>query len=622
MKKLLKTLLILFIVGGLAAGGVYGYSRYTMSQPVQVQPVANWLLDYSPNQTYLGGSVISGDNLILYGQRDRKPVDIYVEEGQQVNIGTPLLRYDTTKDTLELDEKLLSRQKLYDSLEALYKEYRRYAYKDYERTIPTATPTLTPTPKAEGEAARNETGLGITRLSSSVWQDVKQLNGKGTEEDPYLFELRAMDGVSDPIPESLMMNLQAQAANTRKQIFAWFKTSIGYLHLRFLPPESLGGKGTFYVAAAMEKIAPTDVLEVDPLAYSQGNGSKNAPYLYSYTEGKEIPGAFFSYYMGLASTSADVYIYNMICTELQGRRLTVDADFTSMGTCILRLKTTPQVTPSPTHSPTPTPTPTPTATPTATPEGWVDEPPTSFIPYRSGMSRAERVAYLEQLAQEIRDDELSYRQLCHDIEQLLATTGQNGVVYSTFNGMVSVLNPQARPGEKLLEVRGGSGRNVIRCLLGETELTKYPVGTELTGYSYDIGDNITARVTYVGNMPITESYSNGGNPNSSGYIMLLEAVGDVELPLYSYVEFTSFEPLSKTGAIYLYEAFVREIDGQDCIFIVRDGFLKKVQVHTGRRTMEYIELVGSDLTGEDLIAFPYGKNIRDGAPVEVVDSMW
>ena len=38
--------------------------------------------------------------------------------------------------------------------------------------------------------------------------------------------------------------------------------------------------------------------------------------------------------------------------------------------------------------------------------------------------------------------------------------------------------------------------------------------------------------------------------------------------------------------------------------------------------MEFIELVGSDLTGEDLIAFPYGKNIRDGAPVEVVDSMW
>ena len=55
---------------------------------------------------------------------------------------------------------------------------------------------------------------------------------------------------------------------------------------------------------------------------------------------------------------------------------------------------------------------------------------------------------------------------------------------------------------------------------------------------------------------------------------------------------------------------------------MRDGFLKKVQVHTGRRTMEYIELVGSELTRDDLIAFPYGKNIRDGAPVEVTDGAW
>jgi hypothetical protein len=104
--------------------------------------------------------------------------------------------------------------------------------------------------------------------------------------------------------------------------------------------------------------------------------------------------------------------------------------------------------------------------------------------------------------------------------------------------------------------------------------------------------------------------------------MLLEVQGDVELPLYSYVEFTSFEPLSKSGAIYLYEAFVREIDGQDCIFVVRDGVLKKEQVHTGRRTMEYIELIGSDLVREDYIAFPYGKNVRDGASVVITDGGW
>ena len=65
MKTLLKTLLILLIIAGLVAGGIYGYSRYSQSQPVKVQPVGYWLLEYSPNQTYLGGSVTSGTSLIL-----------------------------------------------------------------------------------------------------------------------------------------------------------------------------------------------------------------------------------------------------------------------------------------------------------------------------------------------------------------------------------------------------------------------------------------------------------------------------------------------------------------------------------------------------------------------------
>ena len=50
--------------------------------------------------------------------------------------------------------------------------------------------------------------------------------------------------------------------------------------------------------------------------------------------------------------------------------------------------------------------------------------------------------------------------------------------------------------------------------------------------------------------------------------------------------------------------------------------LQKVQVHTGRRTMEYIELVGSDLKREDYIAFTYDKNVRDGAAVEITDGSW
>ena len=350
MKILLKTLLILLLMGGLVAGGVYGYTRYTQSQPVKVQPVSNWLMDYAPNQTYLGGSVISGESLLLTGNRDRTPLDIYVSEGQSVRTGDPLLRYDITKDTLELDEKLLERQKLYDTLEGLYKEYKRYAFEDYERTIPTATPTFTPTPRTEGEAPRDGSSLGIVRLSARMQQSMARRGGDGSEGDPYEFEVDMDSGLSDPIPESLLLQLQAQVATTHQPVHAWFTVRdtqgdsrpLGYLFLRFLPLENGVDRLNINLTAMTETKEPVAVMDADTMTPTGGHGYLKDPYIFSYREGYEVPGAFFSRYCRQANARGS-YLY----AELRGRRLTVAVDFTSMGTCILRLKPTPQVTPPP-----------------------------------------------------------------------------------------------------------------------------------------------------------------------------------------------------------------------------------------------------------------------------------
>ena len=678
MKTLLKTLLILLIIAGMVAGGVYGYSRYTMSQPCPVQPVGNWLLEYSPNQTYLGGSVTSGSSLILIAERDRTPLEIYVTEGQTIHAGDALIRYDTTKDSLDLDEKLLTRQKLYDELEGLYREYRRYAYADYERTIPTATPSPSPVPQNyQGASAESRTVFTAQRLFSPVQPALQPPSGEGTRENPYLYSIVG----GDPIPEALLMELQAQANRLHRNVYAVFAAEAGSLDMRFMPPDTDSPQGSAVFTAYKEPwTAPRTasgtarLMDVTPI----GKGTLASPLLYPYTEGTEVSWEFLSFCCRRASVNGR-YLYVQLVGANVGDLL-ISLDCTSMGSYILRLDKTPSCTvtfdsnggtdvpaatvayggvygklPTPTReeytfsgwwtardsggtqitaktpvtkshtvyarwTPVPTPTPSPTPgedDPDATPE----PTETPYVPSYGGMSWSERQAYILELGQRIRDAELSYRQLCHDIDMLQATAG-NGIVTSTIDGVVSKLDPQARTGEPLLEIRGGSGKNVISCMLGETDLDKYPVGTELTGFCYEIGDNVTAVVTYISSMPVMESYSSGGNPNSSGYSMLLEVQGDTELPVYSYVEFTSFEPLSQTGAIYLYEAFVREIDGQDCIFVARDGVLKKEQVHTGRRTMEYIELVGSDLTRDDYIAFPYGKTVRDGATVTITDGTW
>ena len=611
MKALLRVLLILLLIAGLVAGGIYGYSRYTLSQPCEVQPVGNWLLEYSPNQTYLGGSVTSGTSMIVYGDKDKVPLEILVSEGQAVQAGDPLIRYDTTKEDIALDELLLNRQKAYIALEDLYWQYYLTSFRPYDqRTVPTATPWTSPTPQGEGMAHRSEPGLGVTRLSAPVQRDLVPLdnNDGSSPGTPLRYQLEE----GQPISARDINALKAKARERMAAVYASFEgLTFGTLDMVVLP--------TGAVSFTVEGRHGHDQADFNTPLPSSGNGrSIEKALIYAYDAGVEVPSAFIAKLSEQAKRSAS-YLY----VKLRSGFLSTLVVFDSNGDILVIIPSAAEPTPTPSPKPTATPTatPTPTPTPSPTPEDWSEEPVDQPSYGGGGMSWDQRHELMEELSQQIRAAEHQFRQLNFDIEQK-TMSNQNGTVVSAIDGVVSKLDPTAKTGETLLEIRGGSGKSVISCMLGETDLSKYPVGSELTGFCYEIGDNVTARVTYVSSMPVTESYSNGGNPNSSGYTMLLEVQGDVELPLYSYVEFTSFEPLSKSGTIYLYEAFVREIDGQDCIFVARDGILKKVQVHTGRRTMEYIELVGSDLTREDYIAFPYDKGVRDGANVKVTDSAW
>jgi hypothetical protein len=225
-------------------------------------------------------------------------------------------------------------------------------------------------------------------------------------------------------------------------------------------------------------------------------------------------------------------------------------------------------------------------------------------------------------AQKIRDNELKYRQLELDIIKL-ESQGADGIAYSTIEGTVTKVNKDAANGETVLEIRGGSGVNVI-AVISETDLDRYPVGMQLDGFAYDSSRDVRAEIASISTMPVTESYSNGGNPNSSGYLASLKLLNSVSLKIGEYIEFTSESrnPV-ENGEIYLYEAFIREINGKDYIFVDRDGILTQTRVFTGRKVYNYVELIGSDLTADDYIAFPYEKTVRDGAPTEKTEeSFW
>lgn len=235
------------------------------------------------------------------------------------------------------------------------------------------------------------------------------------------------------------------------------------------------------------------------------------------------------------------------------------------------------------------------------------------------MSREEREAYAREIAKGIREKELRYKQLSLDIQKL-ELSGVDGLVLSSIAGKVSLSNdPEfAQNGEVIIEVRGGSGLH-ISSVLGELDLERYPVGTELQGFSYQMGELVTARVAAISTMPLTTNYTDGGSTNSSGYLVVMEIVGDVIPSLGEYLDFSSHSPMVESTTICLHEAYISEVDGVSYVFVDRDGVLKREAVTTGKRFDSFVELVESNLTMEDYIAFPYDKNCKDGAPTQIKD---
>ncbi len=595
MKPWLKAIIIIVVIAALAAGGIYIYARVAGNNPADVTPANYWTLSYMPNRSYIYGVVVSDESQSLYKESDRTVEEVFVREGDTVHIGDPLLRYDSTKDSLTLEEKLLEREKLYNTLQADYAEYKRWARVEYERAVPTYTPSPSPTPRTKTGASNLVTGdFGVVRLTSRrVYDLTSPLGGKGSALDPFRYTIA--DG--EAIPAEFLRSFTQLAKDNMRTFFALLTAPKSEILIEANPDETI----SFAVTA--EDPHPKSANFNEPLS---GNGSEDRPFVFSYSSRLEVPSEFLKQMTMMAQARMESVFVQLLADGFSvSLKCHPEGGFAMYVTVI-----------EPTPTPTPSPTPTPTPTPSPTPEAEETEEPTPYVPMYYGPSKAEREEYARQTAQKIRTEEVQYRQLELDIFKL-QTSGANGVVYSTVEGTVTTAKDPAaaQNGELVLEVRGGTGLHLM-SIVGEMDLAQYPVGTELTGFSYQAGQQVTVRVSEIGSMPITTSYQNGGNPNASGYLVRMDFIGDYEPELGEYIEFSDdFIPREEREMNYLHEAYIREIDGQDCIFLVRDDHIVKTPVKTGKRFDQYIELVDIVLTPDDYLAFPYDKNAKDGAPV-------
>ena len=242
-------------------------------------------------------------------------------------------------------------------------------------------------------------------------------------------------------------------------------------------------------------------------------------------------------------------------------------------------------------------------------------PSNNWVDDSSGFTAAEIAQMRSEKQKEIRDIDVKWRIAKVDYERA-KEEAENGTVYAKVDGTVTFLTDAQTAkdeGSPILTVSGG-GCYQVKVAIGELELDSFPIGSEVTVMSWEnYGMEITGTLEAVSDTPTSSGYYYGGNPNSSRYMATVSVPADAGLREGEYVGVTFRSNIAQTNALYLENMYIRTEDG--CSYVYKrgaDGKLEKCEVRTGAVYGGYTAVYG-DLTDEDYIAFPYGKEIKEGA---------
>ena len=173
--------------------------------------------------------------------------------------------------------------------------------------------------------------------------------------------------------------------------------------------------------------------------------------------------------------------------------------------------------------------------------------------------------------------------------------------------------------QPILKVSGGGGF-YVQGSVSELEKDKMQIGQEVTVNDWNTGMTYTGVVQTLGDFPASGNSWNGmGNPNASFYPFTVFVDESADLQEGRYVSVMYSTATSEHG-IYLQNPFLRTEQGKSYVYVMgAEGRLEQRFVQTGKALWgSYTEIL-SGLTEEDLVAFPYGKNVKPGAIAEEGD---
>lgn len=613
-KRVLIGAIIVALVGG-GAGGAYYLAKSRKSTPVSVYSMNDIGMDgYWGDEKQMSGRVTADKIQSVYVSTTQIIQEIMVEEGQEVHVGDPLMSYDTTLTSLQLDSKALEVQKLELSIQKAQEELKKI--QSYKPGVPVSSSGTGKkiAMQTGGESVFQTAGIQALGPKLASWfaggSVQKSLEGLTEEKSG---PIGAGDSRADRTIGNRTDAADGDGTDTAGDTCA--DTADGTGDARTDTTDGTGDSGS---------TQPTipELPEADRPTFVKGTGTEQMPAIYLWKEDQVISPSLLQY---LLNGKEDVRVALMV---RDGDQLMADGAYTEhLYTWLYEIRlegTTPVILPvgylmgadqDPLTIYTGD-----TENPDETLPGGDDiididpgEPGISYTAAEIAKMRSDKELELKDLQISLQVAQVEYEKV--------ETELNNSMVYSKIDGVVKSIGDAetaAVDNTPLITVSGGGGY-YIETGIGELDLGSIQVGDSVTVQSWETYETLEGTVYSIGDFPSSD-YSNYGNGNSnvSYYPLTVFVDEDANLRENEYVDVTynSSNSEEEINSLYITSAFVRSENGQSYVMIAGENdTLEKRYISTGKNLWGSYTQVRSGLTIDDRVAFPYGQDVKEDAPV-------
>ena len=659
VKKILAGVLVVVIAGSGITAGLMQLKKNSQ-KTVAVTPVSGLLQEFYTPATTLDGMITSSATQTVNGDKDLIIDQIYVTKGDAVKKGDPLISFDTTLVEMELNIAKLKRQKLEQDLNKAVnrlnslqnggpvEETDAGAAADNLNSATgsdndtTGDDDMTPddTMSSAADMSGNYLAAAFHPLLLSAFtdegaSDAASDNGEGSNGSTDTQDSQNTDESSDTTSVNDTPAYADPSANEfgdGNNDNSFEPGNADTPEVSPTPTPVLDDRTTYfdpYYRKGDPNITDGDEpfyqeLDADSVPFT-GSGTEDDPYVYLCSSAKEkviVMGSFFNKLAGYSPDGTKAVNQGGYWYRLEFHQNDTIADYDDLKTsCTGYYLVNGSLLEKPVYE---------FAEVEFTladadkydenpDDGGDDNPGGNDVePTETPVSRADAIKYqkskIASLKLDLQESDIKISQLEKKANKKLISAKLDGTV--TYVGDSG--SGETTDGNALIKIKSSDGFYVVGSV-SELMLDDFKEGTKLNCTSYTSG-SFEAEVMDVSEYPVTgNSYYGNSNPNVS-YYAFTAVVTDKTLQLEDQDWVTvNYEASAAENSMVIQKAFVRSDSSKNYVYKDDKGVLKKQEISVGA-TVDggYSVIVKGGLSADDLIAFPYGKDVKEGAKTKEV----